>query len=123
MTEPNLGNKGSSMGPRNNETKERNRRMAAFHTIGPREMTTIRIKGPVNRWLWYGRDNKFRLKIVQNALESFSWYRDASHSALQCRFVRWITRLERPAYIPKKLIFVYIKKLKDKQQEIKRNCH
>ena len=45
MTEPNLGKTGSSMGPRNNETKKRNRRMAAFHTIGPREMTAIRIKG------------------------------------------------------------------------------
>ena len=38
LTQPNLGQTGSSMGPRNNKTKKRNRRMAAFHTIRPREM-------------------------------------------------------------------------------------
>ena len=45
MTDPNLGNVGSSMGPRKSDTRKSTNRMAAFHTIGPREMTAIRTRG------------------------------------------------------------------------------
>ena len=44
IVEPNLGEKASSMGPRNNEMMKSVRRTAAFHTIGPKEMTAMRIK-------------------------------------------------------------------------------
>lgn len=45
ITDPNKGNTGSSMGPKNSETKKRVKRTAAFQTMGPMEMTAMRIKG------------------------------------------------------------------------------
>lgn len=45
MTAPNMGYLGSNIGPRNNETMKKTKRMAAFQTMGPREMTAILIRG------------------------------------------------------------------------------
>ncbi len=45
MTEPNLGNGVSSIGPRNSENKKRTSRTPAFHTMGPIETMAIRMSG------------------------------------------------------------------------------
>lgn len=44
MIEPNLAHE-LIMGPRNREMKKKTNKTVAFHTIGPRETTPIRIKG------------------------------------------------------------------------------
>ena len=45
MTDPNLGYLVSRRGPRNRENMKRMRSTAASQTIGPREMTAIRMSG------------------------------------------------------------------------------
>ena len=44
MTEPKRGKTGSSMGPRNNDTRKSVNRMAAFHTMGPMDTTAMRTR-------------------------------------------------------------------------------
>ena len=45
ITAPNLTQRLLKPGPRNTEMKKRTNRTAAFHTIGPRAITPIRIRG------------------------------------------------------------------------------
>ena len=45
MTEPNLGNGVSSIGPKNSENMNKMSKTAAFHTIGPRDTTAMRMSG------------------------------------------------------------------------------
>ena len=45
IVEPNFGNLGSNIRPRNKDTRNSTNKMAAFQTIGPREMTAMRISG------------------------------------------------------------------------------
>src|SRR6266576_6479624 len=45
MVDPNLGKVGSNIGPRNNDARNSVNKTPAFHTIGPSEITAIRMRG------------------------------------------------------------------------------